>query len=162
MNRYLMIDFTKCTGCGLCQMVCAINKTRQCDPSLARIKIWREETRGVFIPMTCQQCVEPSCASACLMNVITKDPLTGVTIRKLDNCIGCRACQMACPFEACTYDHLLEVVVNCDHCGGDPECVKICPTGALQYLHLKESLDCRRDAEALRRTAFYGEERSQG
>lgn len=85
------------------------------------------------------------------MNVITKDPETGLTIRKLDGCIACRACQVACPFEASHYDYLAEVVVNCDHCGGSPECVKYCPSGALEYVDLNEVLDNWRLVEAQRR-----------
>ena len=151
MNKQLIIDSTKCTGCGLCQMACAIKQHRLCEPSLARIRIWREETRGIFIPMVCQQCEDPPCAAGCLMNIITKDPVTGLTIRNLDACIACRACQVACPFEASHYDYVREVVVNCDHCEGSPECVQYCPTGALQYGSLNEVLDNCRQAEALRR-----------
>jgi anaerobic carbon-monoxide dehydrogenase iron sulfur subunit len=151
MTKQLIIDASKCTGCGLCQLACAINKTGQCDPSLARIKSWREETTGIFVPMTCLQCVEPPCARACLMNVINKDPITGLTIRNLAGCIGCRTCQVACPFEASIYDHLQDVVVNCDHCGGDPECVRYCPYGALQYGEITEAVNNWRDAEARRR-----------
>lgn len=151
MSKQLIIDSAKCTGCGFCQIACAIKKHGQCEPALARIKIWREETRGIFIPMVCQQCEDPPCAAACLMNVITRDPDKGVTIRNLDGCIACRACQAVCPFEACRYDYLQEAVVNCDQCGGNPECVKYCPTGALEYGPISESLDNWRHEEALRR-----------
>lgn len=151
MNRQIIIDAAKCTGCGICQMVCSVIRTGQCEPSLARIKIWREEKMGMFFPMTCQQCVDPPCASACLMNVISKDGASGITVRRLEGCIGCRACQAACPFEACSYNHLQDVVVNCDHCGGDPQCVKYCPFGALQYGDLIAVVDEGRNAEAIRR-----------
>lgn len=151
MRKQLVIDSTKCTGCGLCEMACAISKTGQCQPYLARIKVWREETLGMFVPMTCQQCMEPPCATACLMNVISKDPDTGITVRRLDACIACRACQVACPFEASNYDYLQEVVVNCDHCGGNPECVKYCPFGAIQYISTTAVLDSKRSTEAAKR-----------
>jgi anaerobic carbon-monoxide dehydrogenase iron sulfur subunit len=151
MYRQLLIDADKCTGCGLCQLACAIKKTGQCEPSLARIKVWREDQWGLFVPMTCLQCTDPPCAGACLMNVISKDEDSGLTVRRLEGCIGCRACQAACPFEACNYNYLLDVVVNCDHCGGDPECVKFCPYGALQYAEISEVVDRGRTAEALRR-----------
>jgi Fe-S-cluster-containing hydrogenase component 2 len=156
MNKQLIIESAKCTGCGLCELACAINKTGQCQPYLARIRIWQEETRGIFIPMTCHQCDNAPCASACLMNVITKDPVTGLTIRRLESCIACRACQIACPFEACCYDYQQEVLVNCDHCGGDPECVKYCPTGALQYRSPDEALEVKRTAAAVKSCGLAG------
>ncbi len=151
MAQQLIIDATKCTGCGLCLMACAIKKKKQCDPALARIKLWQEETQGLFIPLVCQQCEDPPCAATCLMNVITKDQDSGITIRNLEACIGCRACQAACPFEACHYDYLEDVVVNCDCCQANPECVQYCPTGALQFRELREVLDNWRQSEALRR-----------
>ena len=88
MNKQLLIDSSKCTGCGLCELACAISKTRQCQPQLARIKVWRDETRGIFVPMTCLQCENPPCANACLMNVISKENDKGLTVRRLEACIG--------------------------------------------------------------------------
>ncbi len=161
MKKQLQVDLNKCNGCGLCQLACAVKHNRQFNPSLARIKIWREESRGLNIPMVCQQCAEPPCEAACLMNVITKDPATGITQRDYEHCIGCRACQAACPFDACCYDHSMDVVVNCDLCGGSPACVEICPFGALQYSDLDETLERMREAEALKRVAVPERERSQ-
>lgn len=155
MKKQLIADAEKCTGCGLCELVCAVNRAGVCHTSLARLSIWRDETGGIFIPMICRQCDGAPCIEACLMNIITKDPVTGITVRNEDKCIGCRACQVACPFEASRYDYLRDVVVNCDHCGGDPMCVKYCPTGALQYIHLCESLESRRN-DAARRCVITG------
>lgn len=151
VNRLIMIDSSKCTGCGLCQMACAIHRNGQCEPSLARIRIWRDEKAGLFVPMTCRQCNDPPCAAACLMNVIGKDEESGITIRNLENCISCRVCQVACPFDACSYNYLRDGIENCDQCGGNPQCVKYCPYGALQYAELADILDMVRDAEAKHR-----------
>lgn len=156
----LQVDINKCNGCGLCQLACAVRHNRQFNPSLARIKLWREEAEGFNMPMFCQQCVNPPCAAACLMNVIYKDPVTGITLRNFNGCIGCRACQVACPFEACVYDYSLDVVVNCDLCGGSPACVEICPFGALQYSSLDETLERVREAEAAKRIAVPDRERN--
>lgn len=148
MNKQLTADSDKCTGCGMCEMVCSVSRTGVCHPSLARLSVWREEKRGIFIPLVCRQCDDAPCIEACLMNIISKDPSTGITVRREDGCIGCRACQVACPFEASRYNHLRDVVVNCDHCSGDPMCVKYCPTGALQYVPVCESLESRRKEAA--------------
>lgn len=144
MKRQLWIDADKCTGCGTCELVCAIGKTGQCQPYHARISVWRLEKQGIYLPMTCQQCEDPPCAAACLMNVISKEEGSGLTVRRLEACIGCRACQAACPFEGCTYDYIEDVVVNCDHCGGNPQCARYCPEGALIYAELEEFLELKR------------------
>lgn len=151
MIKQILIDSEKCTGCELCEMACAVSKAGICQPALARIKIWRDEPRGLFVPMTCQHCTNPPCASACLMNVISKDPQTGLTVRNPDGCIACRACQIACPFEASCWDYLQDLPVNCDLCGGDPQCVRYCPTGALQYSYPDEKVEQLRWAEAAKR-----------
>lgn len=150
MNKQLIINSELCTGCGSCEMACAIKKTGQCLPGIARIRVWREETRGMFIPMTCSQCFDPPCVQACLMNVIYRDNDNGVTLRKLDQCIGCRTCEVFCPFEGCRYDYLNDVVVSCDLCGEEPECVKYCPSGALKYDWLVQSLDYNRMEKAFK------------
>lgn len=158
--KRLQVDFDKCTGCGLCQLVCAVKHDRQLNPVLARIKIYRYEPQGLNLPLICQQCAHPPCAAACLMNVITKDAVTGATVRDQQNCIGCRLCQAACPFEAGTYDYDRDVVLNCDLCGGQPACVEICPTGALQYLDIDMVLDQARAAEAVKWVSLPERERS--
>lgn len=159
MSKQLIIEAAKCTGCGQCELACAINKSGRCLPYMARVRVWREPALGLQFPMVCLQCENPPCAAACLMNVISKDPVSGLTVRRLEACIGCRACQAACPFEGCVYDYDSDVVVNCDHCGGDPQCVRFCPEGALQYLELDESLERWRNAAAARQEAESAEER---
>jgi len=147
VNKQLLVDCELCNGCGLCELACAVSKTGQYQPFRSRIRVWRQEAKGMFIPAVCVHCVEPPCQVACLMNVVDKHPVTGLTTRRVEGCIGCRACQVACPFDAACYDEVDEVVVNCDHCGGNPECVKYCPTGALQYGELEVTTGSRRRSE---------------
>ena len=58
-----------------------------------------QEVNGYsFIRRFCMHCVDPSCISACPVSALTKDPKTGVVRYNKDNCIGCRYCQIACPY----------------------------------------------------------------
>jgi Fe-S-cluster-containing hydrogenase component 2 len=151
MNKRLVIDAEKCDGCGICELVCALNKTGQWHPALSRIRVFADQKRELHLPMICVHCIDPLCITACLMNVIKKDQETGLTIRDESLCIGCRACEISCPFSGCIYDYTREIVVNCDLCQGDPICVKYCPTKALQFVSEAESAAQKRDETAEKR-----------
>ncbi len=138
MEKIIWVDYALCTGCETCRLVCSYNKEGIFWPSLARIKLWREKDQGQVYPLTCKQCASPPCADACLMNIITKDPVSGVNIRETEMCIGCRACQAACPFDAGVYHLQQDIVVSCDTCQGEPVCVKFCPHQALAFTDLDE------------------------
>jgi len=148
MNKRLLINTWLCDGCGLCELVCAFSHTGLWHPALSRIKVLEDKKNGLFFPTTCAHCVNPPCANACLMNVIVKDPETGLTIRNESSCIGCRACEISCPFNVCLFDYVNEVVVNCDLCKGDPLCVKVCPTGAIEFVSVEETPERKRVAAA--------------
>ena len=58
----------------------------------------REINGYSFVRRFCMHCVDPSCISACPVSALTKDPNTGVVKYNKDVCIGCRYCQIACPY----------------------------------------------------------------
>lgn len=134
MQKTLVIDFEKCSGCRLCEMWCSITKTKTCSPARSRIRVLKWEREGISIPVICQHCQEPLCALVCPVNAISRDEETGMV--KLDTrlCFGCKRCIMACPFGALTIDPLTSEVFKCDLCDGEPVCAQVCPTQAIQYL----------------------------
>lgn len=149
--KRIVVNAEACTGCGICQLVCSVYKTGQWHPALARIKLKQMPEFGITVPVLCLHCSHPPCEMFCVMNLIYKDPETGFTMRREDKCIGCRACEIACPFSAAIMDPIREVVVNCDLCGGDPACVAYCPEGALLFMDEREAWDKkRRDAIGLK------------
>lgn len=66
-----------------------------------------------------------------------------------EQCIGCRACNVACPFGHAHYDPVARISVKCDYCGGEPECVRVCEAGAVSYVFSDESSRHRRRRAAL-------------
>ncbi len=62
-------------------------------------------------------CVEPACASACLVRALDKTP-TGPVVYHKDRCLGCRYCMVACPFDVpkYEYDSALPYVKKCTFC----------------------------------------------
>ncbi len=133
MNKRILIKSELCNGCGICELVCALARTGQWDPALARVNVLKDYERSISLPVFCGHCENPPCAQACLMNVIDKDPDNGLMVRNEEFCIGCHACELACPFGASCFNFLDEVAVNCDLCGGAPLCVEYCPSQALYF-----------------------------
>ena len=62
MPKMIVIDQKACTGCRQCELVCSIKHTGTADPSRARIHVIKWEAEGFYLPMVCQQCLEPECA----------------------------------------------------------------------------------------------------
>ena len=129
-----MIDYEKCTGCRLCELVCSVKHEGASNPSRSRIKIVKWEMEGRFIPMSCQQCLSAPCEAVCPVKAISRDEQLGRVKIDYETCIGCRMCVAVCPFGAMAFDTLGKKVTKCDFCDGDPLCVWFCETGAVQYV----------------------------
>ncbi|MFX1296838.1 MAG: 4Fe-4S dicluster domain-containing protein [Promethearchaeota archaeon] len=133
MQKILFVEPEKCTGCRLCENVCAISHEKVSNPSRARIHIVKWENAGLYIPMVCQQCETPICETVCPMHAISRDEKTGAMIIDHDLCVGCKLCVMFCPLGGVGIGKNREIL-KCDLCGGDPLCVKFCIPQALLYI----------------------------
>ena len=133
--------------------------------TLTKVKAFAEpQAAGVegprrvsFIKRSCMHCVDPNCVSACPVSALTKDPQTGIVRYNPDACIGCRYCQLACPFNVprFEFDKPFPKIVKCEMCadrqaeGKIPACAEACPTGASLFGRVSDLLD-----EAHRRLAL--------
>ena len=72
-TRVLAIDHEKCTGCRRCELVCSVFHEGVSNPSKARIKVEKWEWEGLYIPMTCRQCVDAPCMNVCPVKAIERD-----------------------------------------------------------------------------------------
>ncbi len=111
MPRYgMVIDLQKCVGCGACAFACkAENNTR--TRANGQSHNWADfvmRTEGIFpkvthwvMPVLCNHCTDAPCVAACPTTPKTmfKTP-EGVTMHDSERCIGCRACQNACPYSS--------------------------------------------------------------
>jgi len=133
MKKILSFNIKDCTGCRLCEVICALEKGEGANPAKARIRIIKSEETGVDVPGICQHCENPPCQDVCPVEAIRRDSKTEAVILKQDVCIGCRACTLVCPYGAITMDVERGTMVKCDLCEGKPQCVELCPKGALVY-----------------------------
>lgn len=129
----LIADFTKCTGCRICELACSARHEGRFQPSLARLKIIKYDDLGVDIPNICGPCETAPCVDVCPVFAMRRDPITKMTYLDEDKCILCKSCAGACVNGVILLDTERMRIIKCDHCGGDPECAKVCPTGAITY-----------------------------
>jgi formate dehydrogenase iron-sulfur subunit len=127
MSKGCLIDTTKCIGCRACQVACKrwnglpAEKTKffsgaggYQNPGTLSSKTFSlvtfNETRDAagrinwsFAKRQCMHCIDPACASACLVGALEKTP-EGPVVYHDEKCIGCRYCMLACPFDVPTFE----------------------------------------------------------
>ena len=93
---------------------------------------------------SCQHCDNAPCVAVCPHGALKQDAKTGFVSVDQDQCVGCKYCSSACPFDVPRYDGgsaLLDKVViqKCTGCldrvehGMKPACVSTCQPQALQF-----------------------------
>ncbi len=139
MQRALVIDIDKCTGCKQCELACSYEKEGMFAPAKSRIRVFDFHQEGRYVPYTCTQCDEAWCQQVCPVNAISTDPATGVKSVDEKACVGCKVCTIACPFGTINYNAATGKVIKCDLCGGDPACVRACPTATLIFADVEQA-----------------------
>ena len=105
MGMGLLIDFTRCIGCGACSSACKEqNKLPEKIDEVLTAYTWTvvKEKEGLNVRSLCMHCEVPTCASVCPVAALKKTP-EGPVVYDAERCMGCRYCMMACPFQIPKY-----------------------------------------------------------
>ena len=159
VQKAILTDTTLCTGCDECVEACKQEKglgkdtphrwkQRIDDLSSTRYTTMIQRPGNRFARKQCRHCLEPACASVCLVGAMQKTP-EGPVVYDTERCIGCRYCMMACPYGIPRYDWQATVpyVRKCDMCaeriqsGREPACVEACPEKATIFGDRDELLE---------------------
>lgn len=132
MDRTLEVTPNKCIGCRTCELSCSFAKGEGNKLGPSRIKVFTAG-KEKFVPYICLHCVDAACAKVCPTDAIYADYKTEAVRIDEEKCIGCGACQSACPFGNIFISRKEKSVFKCDLCDGDPKCAAFCPTGSLKY-----------------------------
>jgi Fe-S-cluster-containing dehydrogenase component len=99
----MVIDQRKCIGCELCVKACQAYNDVQPDRAWGRIEQEPGQTQAdgspVYRPLPCQHCQDAPCVEVCPVGASYQRP-DGIVMMNYDRCIGCRYCQLACPYGA--------------------------------------------------------------
>ena len=178
----MLYDSTVCTGCKACVSAC--KQYNELPPSFSSSeKIWdnpldndsktyniiklykdgtgatkdKEKDGHAYVKRQCMHCVDAACVSACPVSALKKDEKTGVVSYNKDACLGCRYCQIACPFNIPKFewDKAFPQIRKCELCthrlkkGEITACAQFCPTGATIFGKVEDLL-----AEAKKRLTY--------
>jgi tetrathionate reductase subunit B len=133
----LVIDSRRCINCKACIVACRAENEVPLGHSRLRIS---EENRGIwpqimedFEPGQCNHCESPSCVRVCPTGASYKRE-DGIVLINVNECIGCRYCIIACPYNARFAREDLGHPEKCTYCvqrldrGRPPACVETCPS----------------------------------
>lgn len=171
----MLYDATLCVGCKACMAACkrvnagpgalGYEKAKFDQDSLwdapedlsgstrTLVKLYKTPGQWSYVKYSCMHCQKPSCVSVCPVRAMTKNPVNGIVDYSKDTCIGCRYCQVACPFNIPKFqwDRTIPQIVKCDFCRstnlkqkGIPACAETCPAGAIMFGKRSELLQVAR------------------
>ncbi|MFZ6029532.1 MAG: 4Fe-4S dicluster domain-containing protein [Chloroflexota bacterium] len=96
----MVIDLDKCIGCGYCQRACcAVNDVPADEPWNLVVSERTSTGQEFFFTRPCLHCQNAPCVEVCPVQA-TYHREDGLVVMNYERCIGCRYCQVACPYDA--------------------------------------------------------------
>ena len=96
----MVISLDQCIGCEYCMRACtATNDVWSEDPWNIVFKEQTTSGHTFFLSRPCLHCQNAPCVEVCPVKA-TYHREDGLVVMDYDRCIGCRYCQVACPYDA--------------------------------------------------------------
>jgi Fe-S-cluster-containing dehydrogenase component len=158
----MLYDATRCIGCRACVPACKKANNLPLDlydppndlnaDTKNIIKIYEQDDTRSYMKAQCMHCIDPACVRACMVGSFKKREY-GIVTWDPDRCIGCRYCQVACPYNIPKFewDVAFPKIVKCELCvhlikgGSQPGCCAACPVEAVIYGKYTDLLADARD-----------------
>jgi len=142
-RKFVVADPGKCTGCSLCEYVCALEKKENIwTPLRSRIRIIRL-TSAFNIALVCRFCEDSPCVKSCSRNALNQSEENGVILVNNARCDRCGWCVQACPYGGIAIHPDKNSVLVCDLCNGKPQCIEFCPEEALELVSSDEAANMK-------------------
>jgi len=96
----MVINLDKCIGCQYCQRACsATNDVASEKPWNIVVEDRTSTGHTFFFSRPCLHCQDAPCVEVCPVQA-TYHREDGLVVMDYDRCIGCRYCEVACPYDA--------------------------------------------------------------
>jgi len=154
----LLYDATVCIGCKACVAACTAANDLTPETELSGgiwqmptdlsaqtkniIKVYKsaDGKEASFVKRQCMQCIDPACVSGCPFGALKKTKY-GIVSWEPNRCIGCRYCEISCPFDVPRFEwaKFNPKIVKCELCrhrladGKQPACTEVCPASAVVF-----------------------------
>ncbi len=150
----MLYDSTACIGCRACMTKC--KQVNDLPPDIKEIngapydapedlsettkniiKLAKKGEDQAYVKMQCMHCIDPACVSVCMAGALHKKD-NGVVAYDKTVCVGCRYCQVACPYDTPKFEwnDAFPLIVKCELCqhrDEGPGCCEVCPADAVIY-----------------------------
>ncbi|WP_299027002.1 4Fe-4S dicluster domain-containing protein [uncultured Campylobacter sp.] len=144
----MIFDQNKCVGCTDCEIAC--KKVNLVPKGQMRLFI-QDKTDPLnlkekrYVRVSCQQCEDAPCVTVCPTKACHKDEKTGITTMNTDDCIACKYCIVACPYDVRFINHETRAAESCNFCldtnlkdGREPACIEACRYEAIVFGDLND------------------------
>jgi Fe-S-cluster-containing dehydrogenase component len=108
----MVIDLEKCIGCEYClRSCCAVNDVAEDKPWNIVVEEQNSAGNTFFFSRPCLHCQDAPCVEVCPVQA-TYHREDGLVMMDYDRCIGCRYCEVACPYDARKFNWAERTDVN--------------------------------------------------